>query len=157
MSSEPALPEFGETPTWHNALAGLTKNLTKAWKNQGWTWTAGGCFAFAEVFAETFDGEEYGICSFEPDEQDEVNGGDYPVEHAVVKVGDAYYDYKGRLDIVAEMAALEASTGRRMFLKAKTDPAVFWFEDDFLDDADFEELRRGLSACVPGQVVTAFL
>src|SRR4051812_15744608 len=116
VADDLGLPEQGEAPAWLGALADLTEKLVREWKNQDWTWTTGGCFAFAEVFAGTFGGEEYGICSFEADEQDEVHGGDYPVEHAVVKVGDAFYDYKGRLDIDAETAALEASTGRRMFL-----------------------------------------
>jgi len=151
MADELELPDMGEPPAWHDSLADLTRNLTKAWESQQWTWTTGGCFAFAEVFAETYGGEEFGICSFEADEQNEEHGGDYPVEHAVVKVGDAFYDYRGRLDIDAEMAAYTASTGRRMFLKPKTDPAVFWFEDDFLDDDDFEALRRGLASCVPSR------
>lgn len=145
MADDLGLPEQGEVPAWHGALEELTANLVREWKNQEWTWTSGGCFAFAEVFAGTFGGEEYGICSFEDDE----HGGDYPVEHAVVKLGDAFYDYKGRLNIEAEMTALSELTGRKMYLKPRSDPKVFWFEDDFLDDDDFDVLRRALAACVP--------
>jgi hypothetical protein len=73
------------------------------------------------------------------------------VEHAVVQVGDDFFDYNGRLDIEAEMAALTAKTGRGMFLKRRDDDGVFWFEDDFLDDKDMARLHDVLAACAPSR------
>lgn len=139
------LPEAGEVPAWHAPLRGLTRRTTAAWRDRGWSWTTGGCFAFAEAFKAAFGGDEFGICSRDAAE------GDYPVEHAVVRVGDDFFDYSGRLDIEAEMAALTARTGREMFLKRRDDDGVFWFEDDFLDDKDMARLHDVLAACAPSR------
>ena len=136
------LPGPGEVPAWHAPLSDLTGELTETWAHRHWSWTTGGCFAFSSAFLAAFGGEEYGLCSQDPE-------GDFPVEHAVVRLGDAYYDYNGLLDVEAEMDALARRTGRALTLKPRGEEGVFWFEDDFMDDEEMERLHATLAECVP--------
>lgn len=133
------LPGPGDMPPWAAPLEDLTDRLKENW-GADWGWTRGGCFAFAETFVETFGGELWGVCSQEGSEGDI----DFPVEHAIVRVGDAFYDYTGRLDVDAYRADLERRTGRLTFVKRKDDPQVFWFEDEYLDDDDMDSLKEAL-------------
>lgn len=141
-----ALPNPGETPYWVAGLASLTKQLQRTggfWKS----WTQGGCFAFAEALHEVFGGELWGVCSRDGGDDDY----DYPVEHAMLKVGDRFYDYTGVVDVPAYMERLAQERKREMFLKPASDPEVFWFEDEFMDDEQMATLRRVLRG--PGRVV----
>jgi hypothetical protein len=138
----PALPPVGQTPFWIKPLTPLTKKLVDG---GDWSWTNGGCFAFAEAFHEVFGGEPWGICS----EFEEEGDFDYPVEHAMVKVGNQFFDFNGVVDFEEYAQRLAASTGRKIRLKAASEAGVFWFEDEYLDDEDMVFLRKVLSGQTP--------
>jgi hypothetical protein len=137
-SADRRLPSVGEPPFWSAPMKAMTKRLGLG------QWNKGGCFAFAEALAEAFDGELWGICEFVPDPEHSL-GGDYPVHHAIVKIGDLFYDYRGVVDIEKELKSVK---GKTLHLKAKDDPTadVFWFEDEFLDDDDMLELNTILKS-----------
>lgn len=130
----------GETPFWVKPMAPMTKKLGLG------QWNEGGCFAFAEVLAKSFGGKLWGICSRQTDEDGAT---DFPVEHAIVKIAGRFYDYRGLLDVELEMRTMEAKNGRKLFLKPASNPSVFWFEDEFLDDDDFAKLANILSGKTP--------
>lgn len=132
------LPERGEFPPWADELESLTRDLMEEW-GEGWGWTTGGCFAFAQVFVETFGGEPWGYCVRDEQEGDV----DWPVHHAVVRVGDAFYDYTGRFDPKAYGASIGEERTCEMLPKGAD--GVFWFEDDFLDDDHYQRLRDALA------------
>lgn len=124
----PALPKVGETPFWIRPLRALTK------QNNLGTWNKGGCFAFADTLAEVYHGERWGVCSMDAED------GDFPVEHAMVKIGGVFYDFRGAW--TDPLTSIKSK--RKLFLKPASDPLVFWFEDEFLDDDDFATLEHVL-------------
>jgi hypothetical protein len=120
----PALPRLGETPFWIAPLAKMTQRL--GLKN----WSAGGCFAFADTLAKVYKGQRWGVCSAYDDE--------YGVEHAMVKIGGLFYDYRG-----AWSEPLKSIKSKReTFMKPARDPLVLWMDDEFLDDDDLAILQR---------------
>lgn len=134
------MPDAGAIPPWAAALEPLTERL-KDECGDNWGWTQGGCFAFAEAFVETYGGEFWAVCSRCVEDGET----DFPVEHAIVRVGDAFYDYSGRLDLDAYCSLLHANTGREILVKARTDDGVFWFEDEFLDEDAMDTLKATLA------------
>lgn len=124
---------------WQSALAGLTAEMT-GWEK--WSWTTGGCFAFADAFQRAFGGELYGVCRPEqhgPDDDPEV---DYPVDHAIVLLGGKFYDYEGEFD--------PSGIKPNQVIKSKADDFVCWFVDDFFDDRQMRLLRRVMRECAAG-------
>lgn len=113
---------------WKKALEPLTKQLYREYRDREWTWTTGGCFAFAEAFQAAYGGELYGVCSQEGSGDDM----DFPVEHAIIKLGGKFYDYNGIFDI--------GSVKPPYMIKSRDDDYVFWFEDDFLNDKQWKKL-----------------
>lgn len=136
--TKPALPPLGDKPYWTEALAVIEREVQVEFDD--WTWTAGGCFAFAEAFQACFGGVLYGICAY--DEQ----SGDYPVHHAVIELQGVYYDARGTIDLAAVIRECETSTGQECELKPKTDDDVFWFDDEYLDDSQMQALSAALQA-----------
>lgn len=131
-----SLPMAGQVPFWVGPLKPLTKRIKGNWGNR-WTWTEGGCFAFAEIFHEVYGGEFWGVCS-DPDGED-----DYAVEHAMVKVNGLFYDFTGVVDVEKYMKKLSKENGRELKLLPRHE--AFWFEDEYLDDDDLEYLRDVLT------------
>jgi hypothetical protein len=123
----PAFPQVGEMPFWIRPLRRISARLELG------KWSKGGCFAFADALAAIYKGQRWGVCSLDKD-------GGYPVEHAMVKIGAVFYDFRGAwLDPLKSV-----NSGRKLYLKPASDPSVFWFEDEFLDDADFTTLKHVL-------------
>lgn len=121
---------------WQSALSDLTQQLVEANADLvEWSWTNGGCFAFAAAFSKVFGGELYGVCKPETTE----GYTDYPVGHALVKLNGVFYDYNGVFDTAA-VAAPEV-------IKAKSDDDVAWFDDYFLDEQQTKKLRQILKSC----------
>lgn len=140
------LPAPGQTPYWVAPLAPYTAELRRGWGRE-WTWVTGGCFAFAEALHDVFGGELWGVCSHV--DADDGLGDDYPVEHAMVKIGGKFYDFNGVVDAEAYMAALSKEKPyATMSVRPKTDPEIFWFEDEYIDDEGMDLLRRVLSGNV---------
>ena len=131
----PPLPKrVGEVPFWRTPLREMSQRLEL---NE---WQQGGCFAFAEALAKVYHGGLWGFCTFHPDDDPLENSptdykGDYPVEHAVAKIGASFYDFTGMLDV--KHILRQHPTYR---LKSRDDDFVFWFEDEFLDDRDWAKL-----------------
>lgn len=134
LSEASRLPmAIGQQPFWKKPLSSMTRRLELG------NWDKGGCFAFAEALVKVFGGELWGFCSFQPADK---NGGDnFPVEHAVAKIGDRFYDYSGMVDVSKIL-----KRHPRWTLKPQSDPGVFWFEDEFVGDDDWETLLSVLSS-----------
>lgn len=113
---KPQLPNAGETPFWVKPMKKMTKELGLG------QWNKGRCFAFAEVLANAFHGKLWGLCSAD---QDDDGNTDFPVEHAIVKIGGKFYDYRGLLNIDAEIQNMEATIGRKLYLKPASEDGVF--------------------------------
>jgi hypothetical protein len=118
---------------WQSKLAPLQVKLDRQY--EGWTWTTGGCFAFASAFQSAFGGEFYGVC------RPSVENGmtDYPVDHALVKLGDVFYDHDGPYD---PESILEGQV-----IMSRDDDYVCWFEDDFLGDRQWKKVHEVLKGC----------
>lgn len=104
-------------------------------RNEAWTWTSGGCFAFASAFQAAFGGEFYGVCRVW-EEDGEI---DYPVDHALVLLNGVYYDHSGPFDVTKILPA--------QVIKHREDDLVGWFEDDFFDDRQWKEIHAILQDC----------
>lgn len=117
------LPGVGETPFWIEPLKEMTVRLDLK------QWNKGGCFAFANALSRVYRLPLYGVCS-----QDEDGG--FPVEHAMVKYYDLFYDFRGAWEDPLQ----SIKSQRKLYIKPKRE--TFWFEDEFLDDADFKLLKR---------------
>ena len=125
-----AAPTPEQIAAWQEALAPLQDKL-RAEHGDFWTWTTGGCFAFAEAFQRAFGGELWGDCRYD------TQGKDWPVDHAVVKIGDAFYDHDGLFE------PPKGSRTRRML--PESDDRIAWFRDEFLSEADMKLLKKTLS------------
>lgn len=123
----PALPKVGETPFWVLPL----KNLTN--QNRLGNWSAGGCFAFADTLSAVYKGQRWGVCSLDEE-------GEYPVEHAMARIGGVFYDFRGAWSDPLK----SIKSKRKLYIKPASDPSVFWFDDEFLDDDDFALLKHVL-------------
>lgn len=122
--------------SWQSALSDLTQQLVKANADLvEWSWTNGGCFAFAAAFSKVFGGELFGVCR--PETTDGYT--DYPVGHAIVKLNGTFYDYNGAFNV--------ASVVTPDVIKAKTDEDVAWFDDYFLDEQQTKKLHHILKRC----------
>lgn len=110
-----------------------------------WTWTAGGCFAFAEAFQAAFGGDFHGVCRVCTDD----GFTDYPVDHALVMLDGILYDHDGPYDI----GRLQPD----QVIRHRDDDYVCWFEDDFFDDDQFEEIHSILRECAAAYAGTAVL
>lgn len=117
---------------WKARLAHHVAPMNEGYPFGEWTWTTGGCFAFAEAFHAAFGGEFYGVCRVTDDE-------DLPVDHALVKLGSVYYDHDGPFD-VSKIAADQV-------VRHRDDDYVCWFEDDFFDDEGWAEIHAVLADC----------
>ena len=125
---------------WQVALAPLTAEMKDL---DGWSWTRGGCFAFAEAFQKAFGGELYGVCGKETWDDGDGEQFDYPVDHAIVLFGGKFYDYEGEFDPTKIL--------KRHTIRAKCDDHVSWFVDDFFDDRQMRFLRRVMRRCAAGE------
>lgn len=117
---------------WRRPLDALGLELQKA-HGDDWAWTRGGCFAFAEHFQTRYGGDLWCVCRLD------AASGDFPAEHALVKLGESFYDADGVFDVTR---LPDGST-----LKPKSDDLVFWFDDEFLSDEQWDRLGKILSAC----------
>lgn len=145
IESGEGLPAPNVKPFWITSLMPLTADLKRTW-GRDWSWVSGGCFAFAEVFQSVFGGELYGICT----EVTESGETDYPVEHALVKLNGAFYDFNGVADIDAQISEikqwkLKQGVDLPVSLKSRDDDYVFWFEDEYLDDEEMKFLKSVLA------------
>ena len=133
-ASHPPLPGPGEKPWWVPALAKLTRELS----GDGWTWTTGGCFAFAEQLQKAYGGKLWGVARLDPDFDE------WDTEHAVVAINGVYYDFGGVFDPVSYMAKLARNDKKhgngpyRREMRPKNKAG--WFEDEFLDDRQMRDL-----------------
>ena len=123
----PALPKIGETPFWVRPLAAMTR------QNGLGNWSAGGCFAFADTLSAVYRGQRWGVCSLDDE-------GEYPVEHAMAKIGGVFYDFRGAWSD----PLVSIKSKRKLYLRPASDPLVFWFEDESLGDDDFAVLEHVL-------------
>ena len=119
---------------WQQKLAPLTKKMMSEWKDSNWSWTTGGCFAFAEAFQKAFGGQLYGVCRI----YTENGETDYPVDHALVKLNGQFYDYNGIYN--------RKTVKKNQVIKAASEDGVGWFEDDFLDDKQMSFLFKTMKS-----------
>jgi hypothetical protein len=119
---------------WQQELRSLTADLKKS-HGKTWSWTSGGCFAFADAFVKTFGGKKKGVASHD------VQSGDFPVEHAFVELNGVKYDYSG---------VFEPKLKKNQKIVTEEDPEAFWFEDDFLSDAQLKHLTLSLKNAKKG-------
>lgn len=131
---------FQTTFSYLTVLAPLTAAL-QALHGPEWSWTSGGCFAFAETYAEFFGAELWGVCR-----HDEA-AGDFPVDHALVRVQMAQGQEAVYIDATGIVDVTKLEIGQQLL--TKDDEGVFWFEDDFLDDDHLRQLRDILSQAGP--------
>jgi hypothetical protein len=103
--------------------------------NEAWSWTSGGCFAFASAFQAAFGGEFYGVCRIW-EEDGEI---DFPVDHALVLLDGVYYDHSGAFDVTKLLPS--------QVVKHRDDDLVCWFEDDFFDERQLQEINAVLLDC----------
>lgn len=80
---------------------------------------------------KSFGGELYGVATLDTESLD------YPVDHAILKLGDQYYDFEGPFDVTA--------IGEKEVLLSRDDDRAFWFDDEFLDDSQMERLQAVLN------------
>lgn len=106
---------------------------------EGWSWTTGGCFAFAEAFQAAFGGELYGVCTKESWDDGDGEEFDYPVGHAIVLFRGKFYDYDGEFD--------PATIKSHQAVMAKSDDHVSWFVDEFFDDGQMRTLAEIMRQC----------
>ena len=136
IQNRPPLPVSGQKPWWVDVLAPMTAEL---WSD-GWSWTEGGCFAFADRMQKAYGGQQWCVARFDPEEKD------WAAEHAVVKIGGVYYEFHGVFDPQTYVAMLtrkdkKASKGPyQREMKRKGSPGLFWFEDENLDDTQWKQL-----------------
>jgi hypothetical protein len=126
---------------WKAALAELTTEMSR---REDWTWTHGGCFAFASAFQAAFGGELFGVCRRQTWNDGHGEESDYPVDHALVSYNGKLYDFDGVFD--------PSAIGEDQVIKAKSDPDVSWFEDDFFDDEGWKRLHEIMARCARGEV-----
>ena len=109
-----------------------------------WGWTRGGCFAFAEKLCAAHPGARcFGVCVYSEE------GRDWPVDHAIVEFGGAYFDADGVFD------ARNLKAGRRILSKDDPGNPVAWFDDGFLNDREFALLGRILAKTVASYMRTS--
>jgi hypothetical protein len=124
--------------------AALEELTTEMSRREDWTWTHGGCFAFASAFQAAFGGELFGVCRRQTWNDGHGEESDYPVDHALVSYNGKLYDFDGVFD---------PSTIREdQTIKAKSDPGVSWFEDDFFDDESWKRLHDIMVQCARGEL-----
>lgn len=150
-----SLPAPNQSPWWVAPLAPFTAEQRRDW-GRDWSWVTGGCFAFAEALHDVFGGELWGICSHI--DADDGLGDDYPVEHALVKINGQFYDFNGVVDVDSYMARLGKGKKRQglpvtLSVRPQTDPDVFWFEDEYVDDEGMDLLRKVLSGPIESPTV----
>jgi hypothetical protein len=121
--------------TWKGPLMRIASQIRRV--HRGWTWTKGGCFAFAEAFHKAFGGELYGVC------RHDLRGKDWPVDHAVVRLGGKFWDFDGSH---TARALLKRYGIRGSAIKSEADEDVHWFTDDFLNDSQWSELQSVMAA-----------
>lgn len=127
---------------WQNQLVRLAAPIRKRYAD--WTWTKGGCFAFAEAFQKAFGGVLYGVCEYDPD------GKDWPVNHAVVRLHDHFFDFEGPHDEAELLRQYKSKRKTKNAVLPNNNENVFWFEDDFLNDEQWTKLHEILLACAVG-------
>lgn len=118
---------------WTEKLKPFEVELQASHKH--WTWTTGGCFAFASAFQAAFGGEFYGVCRI----WEEDGNIDYPVDHALVLLDGVYYDHDGEFEV--------SKIGFTQVIKHKDDDLVCWFEDEFFDDAGWTSIHEIMVDC----------
>lgn len=124
-----------DSDLWRDQLRQIEIDQQDGYHGTDWTWTTGGCFAFAEAFQEAFGGEYYGVCRV----MDDDGVPDLPVDHALVLLDGVYYDHNGPFD--------PARIANNQVIRHRDDDYVCWFEDDFLDDEQFDTLKAVLVSC----------
>lgn len=137
---EPRLPQPGETPFWVEALAPISKELVR----DDWTWTRGGCWAFAAALKAAIGGTLCGIC-----EQDE--DGFWATNHALVKKNGRYYDYTGVVDPEKACAELARERGTPQRLMCTRHNGFEVYDDEFLDDEQWDFLHKVLRRLKPSR------
>ena len=131
------LPAPGQKPWWVSVLAPMTAELG-TWGN--WSWTTGGCFAFADRLQKAYGGQLWCVARYDPE------GDDWGAEHAVVRIGGVFYDFNGVFDPETYMAMLAKANRKKgkdpyhREMKRKGSPGLMWFEDEFLDDKQWKQL-----------------
>jgi len=133
------LPAPGERPYWVDQLDLMIEQIRLDCSDLDWSWTQGGCYAFADALSKAHNGELWGFCAF-----DDFSG-DFPVHHAVVKIGGQFFDYSGVLDVQQYAKDLENETGDVIELRSKDDELVYWFTDDCLSDQQMKRLNDAFS------------
>lgn len=117
---------------WKERLAPYEAEIRQSF-GEDWTWTTGGCFAFAEAFHAAFGGEFYGLCRVEEGVED------FAVDHALVMLDDVLYDHDGPFDT--------SKIRTDQVIKHRDEDYVFWFEDDFFHDEGWEAIHIVLREC----------
>lgn len=137
------LPTPGQTPWWVSVLTPMTKKLN-TWLDGSWSWTAGGCSAFADRLQKAYGGQQWCVARYDPD------GPDWAADHAVVRIGGAFYDFSGVFNpdnYIAALAKQEQTKGKtphRRAMKRKGSPGLYWFDDQYLDDTQWKQLLIAL-------------
>lgn len=127
---------------WKDLLRPLEEEQQDGYHGLNWTWTTGGCFAFAEAFQAAFGGEFYGVCRV----SEEAGDPDLPVDHALVMLDGVLYDHDG----VFDPAGIKAN----QTIRHRDDDYVCWFEDDFFDDEGMEAIHAVLEQCAASRAVS---
>lgn len=129
------MPEPLTADLWRDLLRPFEKEQQKGYFGKSWTWTSGGCFAFASAFQAAFGGEFYGVCRVSPDDCEP----ELPVDHALVFYEGQLYDHEGVFDV--------SSLKPNQVLKERGDHYVFWFEDEFFGDEDWAAIHAIMREC----------
>jgi hypothetical protein len=141
ITSHPPLPAPGETPWWIIPLAPMTKKLKNEWGSMNWGWTTGGCFAFADRLQNAYGGELWGASTYDEDNES------WDIQHAVVKIGNTFYDYNGVFHPEVYQRELMHNRFRNepeppFEMISKAEEHLGWPDDDFLDDKQWKTLLR---------------
>lgn len=119
---------------WKGPLSGLTKKLSK---EPDWTWVSGGCFAFSQALFLVTGCPEYGIIEISSTKDGVENPGG--VHHSMVKIGDGYYDYEGKVDVNKWMRGIKRSRlphPVKLIVGSREDYDDYWFNDDWLSPSE---------------------
>jgi hypothetical protein len=117
---------------WKSRLGHHVDQMRASSGYDTWSWTEGGCFAFASAFQAAFGGELFGVCRV-------ISEDDLPVDHALVELDGVLYDFDGPFDT--------ASIRDDQVIRRHDDDYVCWFEDDFFDDEGWAEIHAVLADC----------
>lgn len=95
----------------------------RALETEECTLTQGGCFAVAAAIRRVFGGALWAVAVRE-NEGEDWGGLDWAVDHALVRIGDNFYDGSGRADTAAYLQSGTAKRPKKLMRKGA--PGLWW-------------------------------